>query len=52
MRYKIKLINTETKQTMMTNWRFSSRKAADEWTAKWRAQGSPFDCEIIDTKKK
>lgn len=51
MRYKIKLINTKTNETKMTNWSFSSRKAANEWATKWRVQGEPFDCEIIDTKK-
>jgi len=51
MRYRIKLINTETKETMLTTWSFSSRKAADEWAAQWKAQGDPFDCEVIDTKK-
>lgn len=52
MRYQIKLISTETGKTMLTNWMFSNRKEAEKFAADWKALGKPFDCSIVDRKKK
>lgn len=50
MRYRIKLINTETGETQITMWSFSNRKSATEWAERWREQGKQFDCQVLDTK--
>lgn len=51
-RYQIKLINTETNESIRTTFSYSNRKEAEKWCEAWRNQGKPFDAEIIDTKKR
>jgi hypothetical protein len=50
MKYQIKLINTKTNKAVLTSWVFTSKKKANEWAEKWKAQGEPFDCEIVKIK--
>lgn len=52
MRYQIRLINTKTGKSMLTNWMFSNRKAADGFVNNWKSLGDPHDAEVVDTKKK
>lgn len=51
MRYRIRLINTETKETQITMMGFTNKKSAIEWAINWKSQGEPFDCDVLDTKK-
>ena len=51
MRYRIRLINTETKETQLTNWGFTNRKEAEAFCEKWRNAGNNTDAEVVDTKK-
>lgn len=51
MRYRIRLINTKTKETQLSLIGFTSKKSAIEWATQWKAQGEPFDCDVLDTKK-
>ncbi len=50
MRYRMKLINTQTNEKMISNIGFNSKKAAIEWATQWRNAGPTTDCEILDTK--
>ena len=50
MRYRIKLINTVTKETQLSTIAFTSKKKAIEWAVAWRNASAETDCEIIDTK--
>lgn len=52
MRYQIKLIKTNTNESRLTTFGFTNRKEAEKWCESWRALGKPFDCEIVDRKKK
>lgn len=51
MRYRIRLINTDTKATKLTPWSFSNRKLAEEFCEKWRNAGRECDAEVVDTKR-
>ena len=49
-RYRIKLINAFTKESMLTPFSFKDKNEAIEWATKWRASGDEMDCQILDTK--
>jgi len=46
-KYQIKLINTQTKEALRTGWIYTNRKKAQEFVDNWKAQGDPFDAEIV-----
>lgn len=45
--YQIRLINTDTKETQLTAWIYTSRKKAEAFIESWKALGKPFDAEIV-----
>ena len=44
--YRIKLINTETKETKLA-WTFTSRRKADDFVANWKKLGKFYDAEVV-----
>ena len=51
MRYRIILINTVTKERLVSSIGFTSRKKAEEFAEKWRNCGKEYEAEVKDTKK-
>jgi hypothetical protein len=50
IRYRIKLVNAFTKESVITPFGFTNKEEAVEWATKWRSSGDEMDCEILDSK--
>lgn len=47
IRYVVKLYNTKTKVGMITAIEFRKKGQAESFVKQWKAQGEPFDAELI-----
>lgn len=46
--YCVKLYNTKTKHGVITSIEFKKKGQAESFVRDWKAQGEPFDAELIE----